>query len=76
MNVNAAYLGRQFALETDEYFSDYINRIRITKAIHLLKSTSWKSAAIAEAVGFANITYFFTIFKKITGKRPGDYRDS
>jgi len=56
--------------------SDYLNRIRITKAIHLLKNTSWKSAAIAEAVGFSNITYFFTIFKKITGKRPGDYRDS
>ena len=74
LNVNAAYLGRQFAIDTNEYFSDYLNRIRISKAIHLLKSTSWKTSAIAEAVGFANITYFFTIFKKTTGKRPGDFR--
>lgn len=74
LNVNAAYLGRQFALETNEYFSDYLNRIRIAKAIQLLGSTPSKTAVIAESVGFANITYFFTIFKKTTGKRPGDYR--
>lgn len=76
LNVNAAYLGRQFAMETSEYFSDYLNRIRIAKAIHLLKSSSHKTASIAESVGFANITYFFTIFKKTTGKRPGDFRKS
>lgn len=74
MEVNAAYLGRQFALETNEYFSDYLNKIRISRAIQLLENTTWKTAAIAEAVGFANISYFFTIFKKITGGRPGDYR--
>lgn len=72
--VNAAYLGRQFSLETNEYFSDYLNRIRIAQAIHLLKTTDWKISAIATSVGFSNISYFFTIFKKITGGRPGDYR--
>lgn len=72
--VNAAYLGRQFSMETQEYFSDYLNRIRIAKAIHLLTQTTWKTSKIAEAVGFINISYFFTIFKKCTGKKPGDYR--
>lgn len=65
LNVNAAYLGRQFALETNEYFSDYLNRIRIAHAIRLLHDTTWKTAKIAESVGFANISYFFTVFKKI-----------
>lgn len=74
LEVNAAYLGRQFALETGEYFSDYLNRIRVAKAVHLLKNTAQKTAAVAKAVGFANITYFFTIFKKIAGGRPGDFR--
>lgn len=72
--VNAAYLGRQFSLETGEYFSDYLNRIRIARAVHLLKSTDWKTSAVAAAVGFSNLSYFFTIFKKLTGGRPGDYR--
>lgn len=74
LNVNAAYLGRQFKQETGEFFSDYLNRVRISQAIHLLDTTSLKSLKIAEMVGFTNTSYFFTIFKKVTGKRPGDYR--
>lgn len=74
MGVNATYLGRQFSLETKEYFSDYLNRIRVAQALQLLNDTSWKISKIAEAVGFANVSYFFTIFKKVTGGRPSDYR--
>lgn len=73
-DVNAAYLGRQFKLETNEYFSDYLNRIRIARAVHLLKTTDMKITTVASSVGFSNISYFFTIFKKITGGRPGDYK--
>ena len=76
MGVNASYLGRQFSLETKEYFSDYLNRTRISQALQLLNDTSWKVSKIAEAVGFANVSYFFTIFKKITGKHPSDYRQN
>ncbi|MBD5458629.1 MAG: helix-turn-helix domain-containing protein, partial [Lachnospiraceae bacterium] len=72
MEVNASYLGRQFSLETKEYFSDYLNRIQIAQALQLLNDTSWTASRIAEAVGFTNVSYFFTIFKKITGKRPSD----
>ena len=74
LDVNPAYLGREFALATGEYFSDFLNRTRITKAINLLSTTSQKTGKIAEAVGFTNSSYFFTVFKKITGKYPGDYR--
>ena len=76
LDVNPAYLGREFTLVTGEYFSDFLNRTRITKAIHLLNTTSLKTGKIAEAVGFTNSSYFFTVFKKITGKNPGDYRVS
>lgn len=76
MDVNPAYLGREFSLATGEYFNNYLNRIRITKAVQLLSSTTWKTSKIATAVGFTNASYFFTIFKKITGQSPGDYRTS
>lgn len=74
LDVNPAYLGREFSLATGEYFNNYLNRVRITKAIHLLSSTTWKNSKIAAEVGFTNVSYFFTIFKKITGQSPGDYR--
>lgn len=76
LDVNPAYLGREFAHATGEYFNDYLNRIRITKAISLLTSTTLKGAKIANSVGFINVSYFFTIFKKFTGQSPGDYRNT
>lgn len=75
LNVNPAYLGREFTLATGEYFNDFLNHTRITKACHLLNTTSTKAAKIAETVGFTNSSYFFTVFKKITGMSPRDYRD-
>ncbi|MCD8014009.1 MAG: response regulator [Lachnospiraceae bacterium] len=76
LNVNPAYLGREFSLATGEYFNDFLNRFRITKATQLLTSTSSKTAVIAEAVGFNNSSYFFTVFKKIIGQSPKDYRNT
>lgn len=76
LEVNPAYLGREFTHATGEFFNDYLNRIRTAQAIHLLTTTTWKTAKIANAVGFSNISYFFTIFKKVTGQSPGDYRTS
>ncbi|MCD7744624.1 MAG: response regulator [Lachnospiraceae bacterium] len=74
LDVNPAYLGREFSLATGEYFNDFLNRHRIAKATQLLTATSQKTAGIAEAVGFNNSSYFFTVFKKITGQSPKDYR--
>ena len=74
MNVNAAYLGRRFSLETGEYFSNYLNNIRIRSAQKLLNTTSLKASEIAEIVGFANISYFYTVYKKILGQSPSNDR--
>ena len=74
LNVNPAYLGREFTLATGEYFNDFLNHTRITKACQLLETTTQKTSQIAETVGFANSSYFFTVFKKNTGQSPRDYR--
>lgn len=76
LEVNPAYLGREFTHATGEFFNDYLNRMRIAEAVRLLTDTTWKTAKVANAVGFANVSYFFTIFKKITGQSPGDYRST
>ena len=56
------------------FFSDYLNEIRIRHAKELLNTTSLKLAEVAERVGFVNVSYFSTIYKKITGERPGQAR--
>lgn len=72
--INSAYLGRQFSMETGVFFSDYLNEVRIRHAKQLLNTTHLKLAEVAERVGFVNVPYFCTIYKKLTGERPGKSR--
>lgn len=72
LGINPAYLGRQFNQETGQFFSDYLNSLRINHAKELLSSSSMKVSEIALAVGFSSVSYFNAIYKKITGKRPGN----
>lgn len=53
---------------------DYITDQRLKRAAELLKSTDKTSAAIAEAVGIPNYTYFSRLFKKHFSLSPAEYR--
>ncbi len=73
-HLNTAYLGRIFKKETNNTFTNYLNEVRIEKAKELLIQTSYKGSELFKEVGFANYNYFYTVFKKRTGKSPMDYR--
>ena len=72
--INAAYLGQLFKNETGELVSAYLCRLRIDKAMELLRSTDWKTNRIAEKTGFSNTNYFSNTFKKVTGMYPSEFR--
>ena len=74
LGANPAYLGRQFKVETNEFFNDYLNRIRIDAAQELLKTTDKKINEVAMMVGYTSATYFCKMFKKLVGLNPGDVR--
>jgi len=63
-----------FKKETGQNFINYLTNIRIEKAKELLRSTNLKSYEIAYKVGYDNPTYFSTVFKKLTGMTPLDYK--
>jgi YesN/AraC family two-component response regulator len=73
-NVNNVYLGRLFKEETNEYFSDYLTRIRLIKAKELLTTTFLKPTDIANQIGFLDANYFFRKFKHNLGLSPMEYR--
>lgn len=54
--------------------NEYITKRRLRKAEKLLRNTDENIAAISEAVGFYNYTYFSKIFKSHTGLTPSEYR--
>lgn len=54
--------------------NDYINRIRIEKAVQLLINTRLSITEISEEVGFTYQRYFSTAFKQIRGVTPTQFR--
>ena len=53
---------------------EYIQQIRINKAKEYLATTNKPLVEIGATIGMANIPYFITAFKKVTGFTPFQYR--
>jgi two-component system response regulator YesN len=75
-HVSSIYLGRLFKSETGEYFSDYLNRLRIEEAKRLLHDSYLKTTEIAIQVGFLDPNYFYRKFKQTVGISPTEFRNS
>lgn len=52
---------------------EYLMRIRIERAAHLLQNTDMSVAEVAECTGFSGQNYFSRTFKRYTGKAPRDF---
>lgn len=72
--VSPNYLGKIFFMETGDYLSDYISRIKIEKSKELLINQSEAIGIIAEKVGIEDQRYFSKLFKKYCGKTPREYQ--
>ncbi|MBQ8724537.1 MAG: helix-turn-helix domain-containing protein [Oscillospiraceae bacterium] len=74
----AGYSERQLTRLFTETFSEtpveYITRLRIRRASHLLRNTSEPVGEIAWQCGFPDQNYFSRVFKKQTGHAPSLYR--
>lgn len=54
---------------------EYIQQIRISKAKEYLSTTDKPLVEIGATIGMSNIPYFITLFKKITGITPIQFRN-
>ncbi|WP_241674972.1 helix-turn-helix domain-containing protein [Paenibacillus luteus] len=72
--LNPAYLSRLFRRETGYSLTDYLVRLRITKARTELEKTNNRVSDIAVNVGYANFSHFSKLFKRTTGLTPQEYR--
>lgn len=69
------YFSTLFSQETGQTFIDYLTRLRINKACQLLTTTNQKPIDIAMEIGYQDSHYFCTLFKKLTGYTPKEYRN-
>lgn len=71
--MEAGYLGEAFTKEFGYSINEYINRVRINKAMELIRTTNMKLNDISYAVGYKNYNNFFAHFIKIANKKPTQY---
>ncbi len=76
VGLNPAYLSACFKKETGCNFTDYVNQCRVEQAKMLLATGNAKISEIAKRFGYNNPRYFSSVFRKFTGMRPGEYRNS
>lgn len=55
-------------------FSEYIKQRRFNIAQKLLSDSSYTLKEVADAIGYDNVSYFCSLFKKATGVTPFEYR--
>ncbi|WP_054940959.1 response regulator transcription factor [Paenibacillus ihuae] len=68
------HLQRMFRTHTGQPFGSYLQNLRIQKSCELLRTSKQKVQLIAESVGYRDMDSFNTVFKKITGVTPRQYR--
>lgn len=73
--MSTSYFSAVFKSYTGQTFVEHLTKVRVEKAMELLKSTNLKTYEIAEKVGYNDPHYFSLIFKKSSGYSPSEYRD-
>lgn len=74
VHFSPEYVGKAFKKKMGVSINDYVNKLRIEKAKNMLVSTNYKVIDIAMMVGFENIPYFSSVFKKYEGVSPAEYK--
>ncbi|KFC06910.1 AraC family transcriptional regulator [Trabulsiella guamensis ATCC 49490] len=74
IGYSRSYTSRIFRQQTGGSIHEYLMTRRLKRSCDLLRSTCMSIDAIAEEVGFSEVTYFITCFKKMIRQTPLQYR--
>ncbi len=73
--ISDSYLCTLFKRECGSTVLDFITELRIEAAKALLVEGDGKIQAVAAEVGFRDAEWFSTLFKRLAGTPPGEYRE-
>lgn len=75
LKMNRSHMCTQFKDETGQTVGQFITGAKIGEAKRLIKTTSLSSSHISDYLGFSTQSYFQTVFKKVEGCTPNEYRN-
>ena len=74
VGLSGEHLRHLFARRTGDTISHYLVAARVRRATDLLRHTTLPLKAIAAVCGFRNERYLCAVYKKATGRTPGQQR--
>ncbi|WP_372657601.1 AraC family transcriptional regulator [Hydrogenophaga sp.] len=74
LGMSESRFSRFFRRATGNTFTDFVNRVRISRACQLLMDTDQQVTHICYEVGFNNVANFNRRFLEIKGMTPTDFR--
>ncbi|MFY4775738.1 bifunctional transcriptional activator/DNA repair enzyme AdaA [Metabacillus sp. RGM 3146] len=74
IGVSPYYLERLFKEETAETPRTYLEKIRVDKAAHLLKTTDLTNLEVCYEVGFHSPSNFYKVFRRFKECSPSEFR--
>lgn len=73
LNYSIASLNKGFKKQMGTTYIEYVNRLRIQKAMNLIKAGADSLNDVSELCGFEDSKYFSSVFKKYIGCSPKEY---
>lgn len=70
---NESYLSRKIKKALGMSFVQYLTKLRMERAVELLKNPDVVIQEVAQQVGYSDYRYFSSIFKKHTGYSPKEF---
>lgn len=74
LQISEGHLSHLFKKETDYSVAAYVTRYRMRAAMKLLEDVRSRVNEVAEQVGYHDVAYFSSTFKKIVGVTPSEYQ--
>jgi transcriptional regulator GlxA family with amidase domain len=72
--MSARNFARRFKAATGDTPLEYMHRLRINAAKHLLESDSTSIQEVSNAVGYDDMIFFRRLFRRYAGVAPSEYR--
>lgn len=74
LHISRSYASHIFSSSLGLHFPDYINALRLNRAVSLLENPALNITQVAEASGFPTTRTFNRVFRKQYGSSPSAYR--
>jgi AraC-like DNA-binding protein len=76
LGFSASRFYQMFKEQTGRTPNDHLARLRLESATDLLRHTDFSLEEVARETGFSSPQYFCRVFRKYTGRRPSEVRQS